>query len=56
VFTVDLRAADVEKTTEQWYATTGRNPGLVAERSEEIVRVLGMAVRTTRRFLVRETR
>ncbi len=56
VFTVDLSAADVVKTTEQWFETGEDPAGLVAERSEEVVKVLGLAVRTTRRFLVREGR
>lgn len=54
VFTTDLSAADVVKTTDLWFDAREKGGGLVAERSEEIVKALGFTVRTTRRFLVRE--
>ena len=53
-FTTDLSAADVVKTTDLWFDTREKGGGLVAERSEEVVKALGLTIRTTRRFLVRE--
>ncbi|MBL0921951.1 MAG: hypothetical protein IBJ10_07465 [Phycisphaerales bacterium] len=54
VFTTKLSAASVVKTTDLWFVG-GRRPGLVAERSEEVVKALGLTVRTTRRFLALES-
>lgn len=54
VFTTDLSAADVVKTTDLWFDAREKGGGLVAERSEEVVKALGLTIRTTRRFLVRE--
>lgn len=54
VFTADLSAADVVKTTDLWFDAREKGGGLAGERSEEVVKALGLTIRTTRRFLVRE--
>lgn len=54
LFTADLGVAKVEKTSDLWFTTRKQDPGLVANRSDEIAKALGLTVRNVRQFLVLE--